>query len=179
MEQGKQNLSVIALWATGLLCLLLSTYTVLTSLLQILSLILYSFGFVQVEPDAAEKFTKALEHPVSSLGISVFNGTLWLMVVVMCINLLRLREWSRIGLLTLIGVDLVATFAVALYNAYQYRILGPDGFSLTTTVAIPSTVLEVLIAIILCHPAVIALTRVDDPSIHPPQPHEDRPWDRS
>lgn len=174
-----RSLPLFMLWVTGLLCLLLSTFNVLTSLLHLLTLILFAFGFGPQDPQFVQEMSRILEqYPITGPGFSVFNGVLWLMVTIMTINLLRLREWSRIGVLTLIGVDLVLTLLVAVYNAYQYHQLGAENYTPLASVGETTTILEVLICIVLCHPAISSITQSGDHE--PPHlPHQDKPWDRT
>ena len=168
------SVPVLVLWAAGLLCLLLSTFTVLASFLEILYPLLYAMGRVPDDPEIAEQLAQVLDNPLPSLGLSLFNGSLWLFVTIMSVNLLRMRDWCRVGVVTLIGVDLLMTFAVAVYNTIQFQTMGPNQFDPTVTVGIRTTVLEVVISIALFHPAVATLTREASAVAPLDSPPEDR-----
>ncbi len=180
MEEERNNLPIFWLWTAGLSCLLLSTSSVLRSFGILVHLIIYATGYqVPSDPRVVAAMEKILASPHSTVGITAFNCVLWLLATIFCINLLRLREWSRISLLTVIGIDLLMTLFVAVVNAYRYQTLGSQGYEPTAEIGVMTTILEVAISIVLCHPRISELTRGCD-SDHPPHsPHQDRPWDRS
>jgi len=96
-------------------------------------------------------------NPVPRLGLEVFNLILWLGVLIGATRLLRLQEWARKFIKTLITIDLFVTLGVAcLPVVARWVSEGPVNAYVTVDVLI--TTVEVIIVLVLSHPRVVMLT---------------------
>lgn len=116
------------------------------------------FQLVEGTPEY-ELFQIIQRNPAPRLTLEGFNLFLWVGVLIGAIHLLRLREWARVFIKTLITIDLFVTLGVAFWPAIAHRIYNRP-IQTDVTVDVVITTLEVLIVVVLSHPRVVSLTDV-------------------
>ena len=104
-----------------------------------------------------ELFQIIQSNPVPRLGLEVFNLVLWLGVLIGATRLLRLQEWARRFIKTLITIDLFLTLGVACWPVIA-RYFYEQPVRTYVTVDILITTIEVLIILVVSHPRIVMLT---------------------
>ena len=103
-------------------------------------------------------FQAIQRNPVSRLALEGFNLVLWISVLIGAAYLLRVREWARVLVKTMITIDLFVTLGVAFWPAIAGRIQQTPTQS-GVSVDLFITTVEVIIVVVLSHPRVVTLTQ--------------------
>jgi len=169
-EENRQADIVLLLRVTVIVCLLIASMSVLDSFIAMFAY--WAFLTGKMNPAAHPGWYEAFQeiHQTSGrfIALNVYSLLLWNGVILGSIWLLRYHAWSRQMLVGLLGLDMIVTVALLLWEAWAktLKIAGPGWF-------ITLNVLQVGAIVVLSHPRVIELTEQLSPhKKHPEQSKE-------
>lgn len=169
-EENRLADIVLLLRVTLIVCLLIASMSVLDSFIALFAY--WAFLTGKMNPAAHPEWYAAFQeiHQTSArfIALNVYSLLLWNGVILGSIWLLRFHAWSRQMLVGLLGLDMIVTVALLLWEAWTktLQIAGPGWF-------ITLNVLQTGAIVVLSHPRVIELTEQLSPqNKHPEQSKE-------
>lgn len=154
-EENHPSDIVLVLRVTVIICLLIASMSVLESFISTVAYWAYLTGRMDsaAHPEWYELFQEIHQAPGRFIALNVYSLLLWNGVIFAAIRLLRYHAGSRRWLAGLLGLDMIVTVALLLWEAWMktLKIAEPGWFIMLNA-------LQVSAIVILSHPRVIEFT---------------------